>query len=333
MEGYQNLSEEWRYYSGTSENFGIHPVSAPAGYDSHAITKTCPVSFGLDGFNSDHLYEVTATRTMMTLTKRTWFCGAVFPCPVEIGSDPFYGYTKNTSDYKFTKSTTVSISKKCTADGVAGPYTRKVTVTEASCNLTAPWPLTPESSDSWVYPDASWVTETDPTAWAMTTLLYITSDGVLSPSNDNEKDWYFALTTIDPRIGITDTLNGCTKWSSSTSYQVGDRVVYLPGTFTYKCKAAHTNKNPSSNPSYWDIFDRLDVLTGSCPWTTATIATLGSNKAYGIYYYTSGEPTNGSLVLSPGGYGQGGYSVYTYRFVPQIFNKQKKNDIYTFPNF
>jgi hypothetical protein len=71
------------------------------------------------------------------------------------------------------------------------------------------------------------------------------------------------------------------NWSSLTAYAPGDQVIDVAGGGGYYiCTAANTNKQPSTNPSFWQLITPGNVNSYAGAYSGATAYTVGQTVSY-----------------------------------------------------
>jgi hypothetical protein len=78
--------------------------------------------------------------------------------------------------------------------------------------------------------------------------------------------------------GVSEFLG---DWSNATSYVPGDQVIDVAGGGGYYiCTVANTNKQPSANPSFWQLITPGNLTSYAGNWSNATAYTVGQTVSY-----------------------------------------------------
>jgi hypothetical protein len=85
------------------------------------------------------------------------------------------------------------------------------------------------------------------------------------------------------------------NWSSSTAYTVGSQVIDLTGGGGYYiCTTANTNKQPSANPSFWQLITPGTTTSYAGNYSGATVYTAGQIVSYQGSQWVCISPTTGN---------------------------------------
>jgi hypothetical protein len=121
-------------------------------------------------------------------------------------------------------------------------------------------------------------------------------------STTNTSGLESALTAAQSGAVVSGTVSSTFlgNWNSGTAYQTGNQVIDVAGGGGYFiCLSANTNKQPSTNPSFWQLVTAGNLNSYAGNWSNATAYSVGQTVSYqGSLWVAIAAGTNNTPSLT-----------------------------------